>query len=112
MTKMKELKKISEKDLQIASLEGNERRLQKEIHDFNQRLMVFEKKLLDSIERLELKLTQTQKIIKESNKLNDNVDCTLRNVLLAIRQNEYLQSWHPEQAGFPEMKVVGKHPVQ
>lgn len=35
---------------------------------------------------------------------------TLLNVLLAIRQNEYLQAWYPEQKGYSEMKVAGLHP--
>jgi hypothetical protein len=34
------------------------------------------------------------------------------NVLLAIRQNEYLQAWYPAQQGYPEMKVVGSHPYK
>jgi flagellar hook-basal body complex protein FliE len=38
-----------------------------------------------------------------------NADETLCNVLLAIRQNEYLQAWYPPQRGNPEQKVVGKY---
>lgn len=40
------------------------------------------------------------------------VDESLCNVLLAIRQNEYLQAWHPEQHDCPELKVVGRHPAK
>ena len=40
----------------------------------------------------------------------ENVDETLGNVLLAIRQNEFLQAHYPAQHGYPEMKVTGKHP--
>lgn len=39
----------------------------------------------------------------------ENVDETLCNVLLAIRQNEYLQAWYPAQLGQKEQKVVGKY---
>lgn len=56
-----------------------------------------------------LKYEKTLKAIKET---NENVDETLCNVLLAIRQNEYLQSWHPAQHGYPEIKVTGKHPAK
>ena len=42
--------------------------------------------------------------------INQVIEETLTNVLLAIRQNEYLQAWYPEQHGYPEMKVVGTHP--
>ena len=42
---------------------------------------------------------------------NQTAEETLCNVLLAIRQNEYLQAWYPEQAGYPEMKIVGRHPI-
>lgn len=37
---------------------------------------------------------------------------TLMNVLLAIRQNDYLQAWYPAQHGEAEMKVVGTHPAK
>lgn len=50
--------------------------------------------------------------ITKITEINDNIDTTLANVLLAIRQNEYLQAWYPAQSGLPEMKVVGKHPLQ
>lgn len=43
---------------------------------------------------------------------NENVEQTLLNVLLAIRQNEYLQAWYPAQQGHPEQKVIGAHPLQ
>lgn len=42
---------------------------------------------------------------------NENVEEILGNVLLAIRQNEYLQAWYPPQQEHPEMKVVGIHPA-
>lgn len=42
---------------------------------------------------------------------NEVVEDTLLNVLLAIRQNEYLQAWYPKQGPHPEMKVVGHHPA-
>lgn len=43
-------------------------------------------------------------------KVIEDAEDTLCNVLLAIRQNEYLQAWYPEQHGQPEQKVVGTHP--
>lgn len=39
------------------------------------------------------------------------IDETLCNVLLAIRQNEYLQAYYPAQSGFQELKVSGIHPA-
>ena len=42
----------------------------------------------------------------------ENIDETLGNVLLAIRQNEYLQAYYPAQHEYPDLKVVGKHPVK
>jgi len=56
-------------------------------------------------------LKQTE-YLKSLEKSNENVNETLLNVLLAIRQNEYLQAWYPEQHGFPEMKVSGTHPAK
>ena len=53
-----------------------------------------------------------EKQLKEFNKQSQTIDETLCNVLLAIRQNEYLQAWHSPQHGFPEMKITGKHPAK
>jgi hypothetical protein len=59
------------------------------------------------------KLLQAQeKSLEENNRVTQNVDESLGNVLLAIRQNEYLQAYYPAQLGFPEMKVTGKHPAK
>lgn len=40
----------------------------------------------------------------------ENCEDTFLNVLVAIRQNEYLQANYPAQKGYPEMKVTGPHP--
>lgn len=42
---------------------------------------------------------------------NESVNDALLNVLVAIRQNEYLQAYYPEQKGIPAMKIVGNHPA-
>lgn len=42
---------------------------------------------------------------------NQNMEDTMLNVLLAIRQNEYLQAYYPAQLGHPDIKVVGHHPA-
>ena len=40
------------------------------------------------------------------------MDETAGNILLAIRQNEYLQAYYPAQHGFTEGNVVGVHPCK
>ena len=46
---------------------------------------------------------------KEHQRLISNADETLGSVLLAIRQNEYLQAYYPEQNGFKAGKFIGQH---
>lgn len=58
------------------------------------------------------KLQEHDKILMQIKECNENAEQTLLNVLLAIRQNEYLQAWYPAQKGIPEMKITGKHPLQ
>ncbi len=53
-----------------------------------------------------------EKFLKELNKSNQNLEEALANVLLAIKQNEYLQAWYPAQHGYPDLKVTGKHPAK
>ena len=69
---------------------------------FNQKTYeMFEKKMKKIVEDIE-KITRKNEVIEE----------VLTNVLLAIRQNEYLQAWYPPHQGYPEMKVTGRHPLQ
>lgn len=56
--------------------------------------------------------TEQTRFLKQLAVSNDNVSDTLLNVLLAIRQNEYLQAWYPAQHGFSDMKVSGTHPAK
>lgn len=60
------------------------------------------KKILTSYEERMVKITE----------INIAAEETLTNVLLAIRQNEYLQAWYPAQAGYPDLKITGRHPNQ
>lgn len=53
-----------------------------------------------------------EKYLKSLKASNENVEETLANVLMAIKQNEYLQAWYPAQHGYPDMKVTGKHPAK
>lgn len=57
-------------------------------------------------------LLKNQKHLKTLTESNANVEETLANVLLAIKQNEYLQAWYPAQHGYPDLKVTGKHPAK
>lgn len=72
----------------------------------------FIKKTSLSVTELVKKMKEFEEIIKKVKTTNENVDESLCNVLLAIRQNEYLQAWYPEQHGYPEMKVTGIHPAK
>ena len=53
-----------------------------------------------------------EKYLKSLKHSNENVEETLANVLLAIKQNEYLQAWYPAQHDYPDLKVTGKHPAK
>jgi predicted nucleic acid-binding Zn-ribbon protein len=57
-------------------------------------------------------MKRQEELLNKVSKTSDSVDDSLGNVYLAIRQNEYLQAWYPEQHNFPAMKVVGKHPAK
>ena len=49
--------------------------------------------------------------LEECLKVMNNVDETLGNVLLAIRQNEFLQAYYPAQNGQRAQMVTGKYAV-
>ena len=58
------------------------------------------------------KFTYQNQLLEATRKMTTSADDTLCNVLLAIRQNEYLQAYYPEQHGYPEMKLSGTHPAK
>lgn len=66
-------------------------------------------KLLDEVKKM---ILSHDKILKSVAEVSASSDQTLMNVLLAIKQNEYLQAWYPAQGSYPAMKVVGKHPLE
>lgn len=68
-------------------------------------------KMHDITQSIQKRVHDYQKLMEKVIETNANVNESICNVLLAIRQNEYLQAWYPPQKGYPEMKVVGKHPA-
>lgn len=56
---------------------------------------------------MHIKIDGFDKSMKKVIKTNEVVDETMCNVLLAIKQNEYLHAWYPPQQGQPEQKVAG-----
>lgn len=40
----------------------------------------------------------------------ENIDEMMGCILVAVRQNEYLQTYYPSQHGFPAGKYIGIHP--
>lgn len=44
-------------------------------------------------------------------KLNEEIEATICNVMIAIKQNSYLQAWYPEQQGIDEGNFSGAHPI-
>lgn len=82
----------------------------KTLREMKQVLRTLEVKIIETITVLKQERTEHRAFLKEISRINGNVDETLGNVLLAIRQNEYLQAYYPAQNGFPELKVVGCHP--
>lgn len=71
------------------------------------------KRFMNKVGEMVKELSSTMRVyltvLESVKKTNETVDETLCNVLLAIRQNEYLQAWYPAQGKEPEKKVVGKY---
>jgi hypothetical protein len=73
------------------------------------------KEMLKSIDDLAVVILESNKSLQKSmdgmKRSHESLDETVCNVLLAIRQNEYLQAWYPASKGHSEMKVIGQHPA-
>lgn len=62
------------------------------------RLDNFLKKESEYLADMKNEAMQLKDLLKKVVHTNENVDSTLCNVLLAIRQNEYLEAWYPDHA--------------
>lgn len=84
-----------------------EEKIEKLIYMFesHQRKM---KKIENSIQNAIMAQNKKLNMLQEQMEITEG---TNTNILLAIRQNEYLQAWYPAQSGFKEMNVVGEHPL-
>ena len=70
------------------------------------------KKMEESIVDAHILIKDHNKFLDQLSTSNHNLEDTVLNVLLAIRQNEYLQAWYPAQHGYDAMKLVGSHPAK
>lgn len=70
------------------------------------------RKTADAVETIKFTLRKYQNLLNETKKTNQIAEETLSNVLLAIRQKEFLHAWYPQQGGYLEMNVVGQHPLK
>lgn len=44
-------------------------------------------------------------------RVNEEIEATICNVMIAIKQNSFLQAWYPEQQGINEGLFSGPHPI-
>ena len=58
---------------------------------------VFMRQIKREFAELKTEMAEHRKFLGKVQKVNEAVDETLCKVLLAIRQNEYLQAWYPEK---------------
>lgn len=93
--------------------------IEKKNAEMNRNLSAFMQKVKESIKKIDDTIFSWDKRIIDHNKFlenlfdsNSNLEELVLNVLLAIRQNEYLQAWYPKQSGYPEMKICGTHPLK
>jgi len=59
---------------------------------------------------IDVNIDELRKEVHHATELNESANETLGCVLLAIRQNEYLQTYYPEQNGFKSGKYISTHP--
>jgi uncharacterized protein YgbK (DUF1537 family) len=86
------------------------RELKKEVRAIRTEALRIIRKNNSTVVDIYRKVNQFEAILAQLGKSNETVEETLCNVLLAIKQNQYLQAWYPAQKGYPEMMVVGPHP--
>jgi len=69
------------------------------------------KECLSLFKEMSRVMKEHREFLERITEANEAAEDTLLNVLLAIRQNDYLQAWYPKQGNHAEMKVVGHHPA-
>lgn len=85
-------------------------RQQKTFYKLHDKHLKFLKYSVEKIDEKIIELKKIQSFLTETKKTHESLEDTVLNILLAIRQNEYLQAWYPAQNGYDQMKVIGSHP--
>ena len=93
------------KDMRANLLKDHERMINQQ-RRFQEQV---EKRLQDLSDTASFQQQRYQSELKKISDLCQTMDETLCNVLLAVRQNEYLQAWYPAQNGQEEQRVIGKY---
>lgn len=100
---------IIKEDLSVNAMLKETHQNAKRLRTYGEKNRRFLCKVGETIKAVEESLREYVGVLESVKKTNETVEETLLNVLLAIRQNEYLQAWYPAQNGRPEQKVVGKY---
>lgn len=111
MASKKKLKKVDPEKQMLDFLETNKKVVEMSC-DLLKKIEVMIKKCESHFIDCNKILKSQDEYMKQNNHLHKMVDESLGNMLLAIKQNIFLQAWFPEQLGFPEMKVTGRHPAK
>lgn len=105
-------KKISNKE----AVQIERAQIVKEVESSAQNIRMQVNKLCNDTEETFAKILATFRahedilggILAKMTTIDEMMSC----VLVAVRQNEYLQTYYPAQHGFPEGKYVGIHPAK
>lgn len=114
--KPKRKNKTSEQKQFLEEVRDDYRKFVKKADAFFSKITVefnhLKKENISCLLHMKRELDEHKEALKIIGKISDSAEETLCNVLLAIRQNEYLQAYYPEQLGYKAMKVTGTHPAK
>ena len=91
-----EVQEVSKKRDKVQIFQEKADQLFKRSNLMSQRMNAFLKSSTEYFVEMKKDTKDMLETLEAVKKTNEEVDSTLCKVLLAIRQNEYLQAWHPE----------------
>lgn len=109
---MAKKEKVDELKEMIAAVDHTMSNLRRNMGHIQSQTTQCMKSCSHQIEQINELLKTYAAVFSESARVSENVNETLGAVLLAIRQNEYLQAYYPEQHGFKAGKYTGQHPAK
>lgn len=95
-----------------SEIQKTQERVERSIEKVNNQVNEMVVRVTRKSRELQCEFADHKQFLSEIMRKMESIDEMMSCILVAVRQNEYLQTYYPAQHGFPEMKCGGIHPAK